>query len=172
MRVEVWPGDTGWNEMAPLVALVYPPDILATIVWRDVTWAHADRRVLVYEGERLVSTVSIYFRNGLLGAASIRIGGIGGVMTHPAHRGCGFASAAMRRADLLFQEDGSAFSVLFCEPKNFAFYRRLGWQIFAGDVMVDQPGGRMKFTVMTPMMRGVTHPSPIGGVVDLCGLPW
>jgi aminoglycoside 2'-N-acetyltransferase I len=170
--LKVQPGDVGWQEIQPLSALVYPPEVLATIVWRDVTWALAERWVLAYDEKQLVSAVGLYPRNGLHDGSKVRIGGIGGVMTDPAHRARGFATAALGCAQALFREIGTDFSLLFSEPKNFAFYTGLGWRVFADDVMVDQPGGRGPFTVTTAMVRDIGKPAPLGGTIDLCGLPW
>jgi aminoglycoside 2'-N-acetyltransferase I len=172
MRVELSGGDQSWAIAEPLVALIYPPEIMATIVWRDVTWAHADERVLVYDEERLVSLAGLYLRQGLHDGSAVRIGGIGGVMTHPAYRARGFASAALRRADDSFRAHGVDFTLLFCEPKNFAFYGGLGWRIFPGVVIVEQPSGRGPFTVMAAMVCDLRKPAPSGGTIDLCGLPW
>jgi aminoglycoside 2'-N-acetyltransferase I len=172
MRVKLRGGDESWAIAEPLMELVYPPDIMATIVWRDVTWAHADERVLVYDEERLVSHAGLYLRQGLHGGSAVRIGGIGGVMTHPAYRARGFASAALRRADDSFRAHGVDFTLLFCEPKNFAFYGGLGWQVFSGIVTVEQPDGRGPFRVMAAMVRAARKPAPAGGTINLCGLPW
>jgi aminoglycoside 2'-N-acetyltransferase I len=172
MRIELRPRSEGWKEVEPLFALVYPPHVLATIVWRDVTWAHADQWVLVYEEGPPVSATGMYLRNGLHDGVPAVIGGIGGVMTHPEFRGHGYASAALGHADAQFHSMGIEFSLLFCEPKNFPFYARLGWRVFAGDVIVEQPTGRGPFTVTTPMVQAVGKPAPLAGTIDLCGLPW
>jgi aminoglycoside 2'-N-acetyltransferase I len=172
MRVELRGGDETWAIAEPLMELVYPPEIMATMVWRDVTWAHADERVLVHDAERLVSHAGLYLRQGSHDGSAVRIGGIGGVMTHPAYRTRGFASAALRRAEESFRAHGVDFALLFCEPKNFAFYGGLGWRVFSGMVIVEQPNGRGPFTIMTTMVRDVSTPAPSVGTIDLCGLPW
>jgi aminoglycoside 2'-N-acetyltransferase I len=172
MRVELRGGDETWAIAEPLMELVYPPDIMATIVWRDVTWAHAAERVLVCDEERLVSHAGLYLRHGLHDGSAVRIGGIGGVVTHPAYRARGFASAALHRAEDAFRAHGVDFTLLFCEPKNFAFYGSLGWRVFPGEVIVEQPGGRGPFTIMSAMVRDLRKPAPAGGMIDLCGLPW
>jgi len=94
------------------------------------------------------------------------------VMTHPACRARGFASTALRRADDSFRAHGVDFTLLFCEPKNFAFYGGLGWRVFPGTVIVEQPNGRGPFAVMTAMVHDASKPAPSGGTIDLCGLPW
>ena len=172
LRIDIRPGDDSWREIQPLVAVVYPPEVLATIVWRDVTWANADERVLVHHGERLVSVVGLYRRAGRHDGVSVRMGGIGGVMTHPEHRRRGFASAGMAEARRLFASQAIDFGLLFCEPKNLRFYGALGWSAFPGDVIVEQPAGRGPFTLMATMVLGCARANPAGGVIDLCGLPW
>lgn len=172
MQIDVRPGDDGWREVEPLMAAVYPPEILATIVWRDVTWAEADHWVLVREEERLIATVGVYWRNGLHDGSPVRLGGIGGVATHPAHRARGHASAALQRAQQLFGEAHIDFGLLCCEPETIAFYAARSWQVFGGELFVEQPGGRQRFTVITPMVRAARRAAPTAGAIDLCGLPW
>ena len=172
MRLAMLPGEAGWTELQPLSALVYPPEVMATIVWRDVTWAHAAWWVLVYREDRLVASAGLHLREARHDGARVRIGGIGGVMTHPAERRRGFATAALQRAHDVFAEQGAQFSLLFCEPKNIAFYTHLGWRVFPGDVIVEQPTGRAPFSIMTAMVQAVGKPAPLAGTIDLCGLPW
>jgi aminoglycoside 2'-N-acetyltransferase I len=116
IEIEIRPGDAGWSDIQPLVERVYPPEVLATIVWRDVTWAHAASWLLVHEGGRPVSVVGLYPRQARHDGERVQIGGIGGVMTHPEHRRRGFAGAALRQARRLFAEQGIDFALLFCEP--------------------------------------------------------
>jgi aminoglycoside 2'-N-acetyltransferase I len=172
VAIEIRPGDASWSETQPLVVLVYPPEVVAAIVWRDVTWAHATSRLLVREGGQLVSVVGLYPRQARHDGEQVLVGGIGGVMTHPEHRRRGFAGIAMHQARRLFAEQGVDFALLFCEPKNIPFYGALGWSIFPGQVIVEQPAGRAPFTLMTAMVLGLVRPAPATGVIDLCGLPW
>jgi aminoglycoside 2'-N-acetyltransferase I len=172
VRIEVRPGDDSWSEIQPLEGVVYPPEVLARIVWRDVAWANADSRVLVHEAGRLVSVVSLYQREGRHDGMPVRIGGIGGVMTHPDHRRRGFARAAMAAARRFFAADRMDFSLLFVEPKNIGFYGALGWRVFPEPVIVEQPAGRAPFALMTAMVSGLARAAPAAGIIDLCGLPW
>ncbi len=171
MRIEIVDGSDGWACAEPLDREVYPPEAMAKVVWRDVTWAHADKRVFVYRDDTPVCHVGLYLRGGTHDGAPVRIAGIGGVMTSPRARRTGCASEAMRAAAIFMDEQRVDFGLLFCETHNVAFYRGLGWRPFDGEVFCRQPQGRICFDLMHTMLlprRG----APEGGVIDLCGLPW
>ena len=170
-RIEVVDGDAGWALAEPLDRECYPPEAMATVVWRDVTWAHADKRVVVHGESGIVCHVGIYFRDGTLDGASVRIAGIGGVMTSPRVRRTGHAGNAMRRASDVMREHEIDFGLLFCEPHNVPFYEHLGWRIFPGEVYCEQPSGHIRFDMMHAMVLPLRL-SPEGRVIDLCGLPW
>ena len=171
MRLEVLSGIEGWPLIAALQGAVYPPDVLAKVIWRDVTWAQADTRILVWEGGEVVCHVGLYERRCTHDGTMRRIIGVGGVMTAPSARRRGYASTAMREAAQLMASRRMEFGLLFCEPHNEKFYEGLGWRMFAGQVFCEQPQGRIRFGLMAAMVL------PIGstartGVIDLCGLPW
>lgn len=169
MFVEILDGDTGWPLVETLDREVYSPEFMATAIWRDIVWAHADRRVVVRDGERVVCHAGLFFREGTLDGMPAKMCGIGGVMTSPTARRKGFASAAMTRAAEAMQ--GADFGLLFCEKHNVAFYAGLGWKDFPGRVDCEQPSGRMSFDMMPRMVLPLAM-RPAGGVIDLCGLPW
>ena len=171
MRIEVLDGEGGWPLVEALDREVYPPEVMATVQWRDVTWAHADKRVVVSDGEGVRCHVGLFWRNGTIDGVGVRMAGIGGVMTSSGVRRKGYASSAMRRAAQLMEEEGTDFGLLFCEPHNERFYGSLGWTIFDGEVWTEQPQGRIRFD----MMHALSLPLRIAaerGVIDLCGLPW
>jgi hypothetical protein len=172
MRTELVDGDGSWQHVEPLEDLVYPPELLETIVWRHVQWAHADKRVLVWDGDTLICHVGIYLRSGLHDGAPVRIAGIGGVQTHPGRRREGTAAAALARASVFMRDEyGFDFGLLFCEPHNDGFYQRVGWEKFGGIVLAEQQSKSSPFTLMgTHLLRGRILPR--SGTIDLCGLPW
>lgn len=91
----------------------------------DPTWCAQQTPVIVVDG-RLVSTLRIWDRHVHLGATPVRMGGIGGVTTHPDFRGRGLASQLMKHAGDFMRSDGYELGVLFTMiPARF--YRRLGW---------------------------------------------
>jgi aminoglycoside 2'-N-acetyltransferase I len=168
-RIEVVDGDAGWALAEPLDRECYPPEKLATVVWRDITWAHADRRVVVHGESGIMCHVGLYFRDATVDGEPVRIADIGGVMTSPRVRRAGYAGQAMQlAADVMREHD---FGLLFCEPHNVPFYQHIGWHIFAGEVYCEQPKGRIRFDIMHAMILPLRL-SPTGRVIDLCGLPW
>jgi aminoglycoside 2'-N-acetyltransferase I len=172
MQLELAAGDESWERVRPLEDAVYTPEVLAAVPWRDVVWANAERRVLVNEDGTLVAHVGLYLRDALLDGAPVRIGGIGGVMTHPSRRRHGLATAALRRALTFFAEQRVDIALLFCEPKMFPLYEALGFRGFDGDILVEQPGGKVRFTLTRTMTQGIALATPTAGIIDLCGLPW
>ena len=170
MHIEVVDGDAGWSQAEPLDREIYPPEVMATVIWRAVTWAHADKRVLVRVDDCVVCHVSLYLRDGSVDGAPARIGGIGGVMTSAPARRTGLASAAMKNAARFMQDAHVGFALLFCEPHNARFYEGLGWRIFDGDTFCKQPSGRIRFGLMPAMILPLQRTPH--GAIDLCGLPW
>jgi hypothetical protein len=170
-RIEVVDGDEGWALAEPLDLEVYPPEVMANVVWRNITWAHADKRVVVHGQGGIVCHVGIYLRDGTHDGAPVRIAGIGGVMTSPPARRCGYAGNAMRLASKAMIEQGVDFGLLFCESHNVRFYEHLGWRTYSGEVYCEQPTGRMRFDLMHTMVLPLRL-APAGRVIDLCGLPW
>lgn len=172
-RIEVNTGDGGWPQAAPLLGAVWPSEVVATLPWRDVVWAHADHRVLVFDLDRsIVGHVGLFIRNAQWDARNVKIGGIGGVATREDSRRRGIASLAMQRAvDELREVHMADFGLLFCEPRHAPLYQKLGWRAFEGNVYIAQPAGRVHFTVTDPYVFDLKI-APRRGTLDLCGLPW
>lgn len=156
-----------------LRAAVYPPEVLATLPGRFFAWAAPQWSVLLWEEDELVARVGLVKRELVSGETKRMIGGIGGVMTHPSKQGRGFASQAMRAASGRFENDlGVSYALLFCRPHLVEFYKRLSWKPFTGKVYVEQPQGKMEFSMNGPMVLDVREPAPLDGTIDLNGLPW
>jgi GNAT superfamily N-acetyltransferase len=174
MRIDISPGEPSWEAAERLLDIVWPDDVVATLAWADVVWAHAGRRVMIREDaspHELVCHVGLFERTASFNDKDVTIGGIGGVGTHPDRRGRGYATAGMRAATDCFAREHKDFALLFCEPHNHAFYRALGWRQFEGEVYVDQPQGRIRFEAMAPFTFDLKL-APRGGIIDLRGLPW
>lgn len=91
----------------------------------DPTWCPSQTPVVVV-GNRIVSTLRIWDRWVHLGSTPVRMGGIGGVSTHPDYRGRGLATKLMEQTAEYLRGDGYDLGLLFTMiPARF--YRRLGW---------------------------------------------
>ena len=156
-----------------LRAAVYPPEVLATLPGRLFTWAAPQWSVLIWDGDELIAKVGMLARDAFHDNAPKRIGGIGGVMTHPAKQGQGLASQAMREASKRFDTDlNVSYALLFCLPALVEFYKRLSWKPFEGKIFVEQPSGKVEFSANGAMVLDVKDQAPLDGLMDLNGLPW
>jgi hypothetical protein len=165
------------GERAALKALtqaVYPPDVLASSPGRHIRWAPADYSLLISAaGGELVSHVGIFVRRGTVDRVPAIIGGVGSVKTHPTAEGRGYATAGLRRAVAILDDEHHVdFSLLVCQDHLLPFYGRLGWLSFPGRLLVDQPSGQMVFTINRVMVRAGHRPAPANGTIDLQGPPW
>jgi GNAT superfamily N-acetyltransferase len=173
IEIDVLNGDASWPTAEPLFDAVWPPDVLEKLPWGHVEWAHADLRVLIEAPSGgLACHVGVYFRTVTWNGRKFHIGGIGGVATREDCRGRGYASLALNAAvQTMRDHEAVRFALLFCEPRNFAFYQARGWHSFGGEIHAEQPGGRIRFDVLAPFVFDFAR-APRDGVIDLCGLPW
>ena len=156
-----------------LGASVYPPEVIAALPGRFVSWAPTQWSLLLWDGDELVTHVGLLVREIVRDGTAVRIGGVGGVLTHPARQGEGFASRAMREAAKRFDTYLKVpFALLFCRTELIEFYKRLMWQPFQGKVYVEQPGGKIEITLNGAMVLDVKERAPLTGELDLNGLPW
>ena len=130
-------------------------------------------RFLVWEGDRLVAHVGVMERTIRVGGQPLHVAGVYSVMTRPADRGKGYASAALREAATFMKEQlgEAAHGLLVCIDERLPFYSRLGWQRVDAPVSFDQPGGRQVNEINTMVLPLRGEPWPAGDV-DLRGLPW
>jgi aminoglycoside 2'-N-acetyltransferase I len=174
IEIDVMNGAASWPQAELLLDAVWPPDVLATLPWGNVAFAHADLRVLVQsEADGLVCHVGIFRRDVTWNGRAMRVGGIGGVATREDQRRRGYASIALDAAIRTLTDEGSIdFALLFCEPHNVPFYASRGWRPFEGDIYAEQPEqGRIPFTAIAPHVLKIRQ-APLRGTIDLCGLPW
>lgn len=152
---------------------VYPPEVLATLPGLQFTWAPQQWHFLVYDDAgQMVSHVGVLTRDVLLNGALVKIGGVGGVQTHPDVRHRGYALAAMERAAAFFADEVQVPFAFLVTLDAMPLYERLSWRRFGGIVTVAQPGGIIPFTENVPMVLSVRRDAPRDGILDLQGLPW
>jgi GNAT superfamily N-acetyltransferase len=177
MRIDVRPvaGLTAEEQAAlrALSAAVYPPDVAASWPGRVFEWAPHQWSVICWDDDgQALSHAGAVVRDGRADGTPARIGGVGGVKTHPGARRRGLASQVIRRAMDLFGGQGVDFALLVCEPHLVPFYERLGWKPHAGDLLVRQHGEAVRFTFNLPMTHPVRTSCPPGVVIDLMCPPW
>ena len=160
--------------LSALSAAVYPPQPSVDKVASRIQWADPQWSILIRdEDHQLVSHVGALTRLGLCDGEQILIGGIGGVMTHPAQRRKGYAAAGVRRAiDFLRQELEVDISLLVCGTDLLCFYQRFGFSAFSGDTFMEQNGVTTAYTSSKVMVMPGKKALPSCKVLDLCGLPW
>ncbi len=116
------------DELLDLLCAVHNPagrDRYTGYIEGDPTWRPSQTPVVVVGG-RIVSTLRIWDRRVHLGATPVRMGGIGGVTTHPDFRERGIATRLMEHAAEYMRDDGYELGLLFSAiPARF--YLRLGW---------------------------------------------
>jgi predicted acetyltransferase len=173
VEIDILNGDAAWKEAEPLYKAIWPPEIVAKLPWAGVVFAHADMRVLVRdESNDVVCHVGIYRREVRWNGRKLSAGGIGGVLTRDDKRRRGYASIALNAAIQTLKDEGSAdFALLFCEPRHGPFYIARGWKPFDGEILAEQPGDRIRFAAIAPLVHDLRRRLR-GGTIDLCGLPW
>jgi len=172
IEIEILSGGASWPLARPLFDAIWPPEVVATLPWADVTFAHPELRVLIATPDGVACHVGLYRRQASWNGRKVRIGGIGGVLTRDDCRNLGYATLALSAAIQTLKDEASTdFALLFCEPKNAAFYDSRGWAPFGGEVYCEQPSGRIRFEAIAPHVFDLRR-KPRDGVIDLCGLPW
>ena len=173
LRIECRDAASAYPEVARLEPAVYTPEKMAHVAWHEVEWAHAERWVLGWLDERLVSCAGIHRREIALDGAPKAIAGIGGVMTHPDHQCRGYSTQVLDEANAAIAADiAPAFSLIFVEPHNVDFYAHRGWGVFEGETIVEERGRRRPFPYMGVMLRDGTEVAPERGTIDMLGKPW
>jgi len=162
------------DALRTLSLAVYPPDEWVDWPGHRLEWAAAEWCVRVWSDHgTLASYVGIVLRRARHNGRPVCIGGVGGVKTHPVARRRGYAALALRRAIEFFRDQPSIdFTLLACEQHLIQYYSQLGWQEFAGQLLVTQLGSATEFNFNRVMVRGVRAAAPLAGTIDLLGPPW
>lgn len=152
---------------------VDPPEDSAIWPGRSIEWTAHQWSVIGWLEGAALCYVGIILREARWNDRAVRVGGIGGVKTHPSSRGRGFATTAIQQALDFFREKGDVdFGLLVCEPDLVPFYERLGWCKFPGKLFVIQRQMTVSFTFNLPMTIPLRLQETLGGKIDLMGPPW
>jgi hypothetical protein len=136
-------------------------------------WRRKDWHVVVESDGRPVSHAGFILRQSVtVDRERLLVGGVGGVVTVPAARGRGFASAGLREVEGCIGEDREvAFAMLFCLEPLTEFYTRRGWLGVSGPVLIGQDKGACE-SPLPAMVRPLGQQDWPEGKVAVEGPPW
>ncbi|HEX6946776.1 MAG TPA: GNAT family N-acetyltransferase [Acidimicrobiia bacterium] len=166
--------DEQTRQLRQLTEAVYPPEEEYDWPGAALEWSRPEMGVRVVDAAGwLVSYVGVLTREALHDGNPVLIGGIGGVKTHPDHRGMGLAALGMEKAtQWLFEHAKADFGLLVCQDELLGYYGRMGWKVFEGTLLTKQRGEKTVFTFNRVMTRDMVATAPTTGVLDLQGPAW
>ena len=140
--------------------------------FNSIQWSSHDWVVLSWLGETLVSQLFLIDREILVGSASLRVAGVGGVATHPDYQHRGFGSQ-VQKASAQFMQKGMKvpFGLLICADETIPFYEKSGWKWVAPEMFFTQDNQPRRLETAVMILPLSSAPWPTGNI-DLCGLPW
>ena len=128
--------------------------------------------ILVYSEDELVSFAAVLERSVRFDDDELTLGGVGGVVTAPEHRGRGFASMAMKESvRVIFRTLKADVGGLLCLNETVGFYEKLGWKLSHAKVMVELKGSNVVWPEAFMFYErdgSCFNPKNI----DVCGRPW
>lgn len=162
-----------WSGMRAMKEAVYPPEDFADDPVRSREWRSPQWWVLVSDAAgRVVSSTGIVLVEGEAEGASVRIGGVGGIATHPDHRGRGLAGHSVDIALQHMADNEATFALLVCREELVGYYEALGWRRFDGTTLNRQRGEMEVFTFNLVMVSDVVSAAPDEGTIDVAGPLW
>lgn len=144
-----------------------PDTVLTEMQWGPVEWL-----VMGLVDGAIVSNVCLLVREISVGNQPLRVGGVGGVMTHPAHQRKGYAGQLLERGHAFLRVELKVdYAHLVCAEERVAYYSKFGYRRMTAPMLVAYKGGKVYFPgpVMVACLSGAPWPE---GPVDLLGNPW
>jgi predicted GNAT family N-acyltransferase len=138
----------------------------------NLQWRPKDLHILADVDGRAETHVGLLQHSITVGDSSVKVCGVGGVVTALESQGKGYASHAMRYAgNFMCREWRVDFGLLFCRDPLVPFYERFGWQKLKEPVEIEQPSGVIQspMNVMILTCRAAGWPE---GRVKLNSFPW
>lgn len=152
---------------------VYPPEEEGAWEGASREWSVPQWGVFVRgDHGKLVSYTGVVRREASVDGQPVSIGGVGGIATHPEHRGRGYAALGMGRALDYLAGNDTDFALLVCRDELVDYYSKLGWVEFEGDLVVTQFGDPETFMFNKVMVGDLGTRAPRSGIIDLKGPPW
>ena len=174
IEIDVLNGDASWPLAEPLFDAVWPPEVVETLPWADVVFAHADLRVLVQtEADDVVCHVGIYRREVTWNGRKIRAGGIGGVATREDRRRQRLRQhrAQCRDPDLEGRRRDRFRAVVLRAAQRAVLHGPRLEAVRGRDLCRTAARAAFASPLSRPMSSNIRR-APRQGTIDLCGLPW
>ena len=135
-------------------------------------WATPDHYVLAYFEGALVGRLGIVDRTISVGDESIRVGGVGGVITRRQWRSQGVGRSLLSETNSFLRTQlGAPFGLLLCRDELRSYYEKGDWRVVPGPVEFTQPTGPAVYPHLAMALRCGEQDWP-AGKIDLQGLPW
>lgn len=134
-------------------------------------WSGSEEYVVLRVDGRLAAMVGMLERTIRVGGREVKVGGVGGVATHPDHRRRGYAGRLLEAAARVLQEKGCRFAMLFCDQKLVEYYGRSNFRKVDAPLFIISRGERMQIHEIK-MVRALSGEDWPPGEIDLQGLPW
>jgi len=135
-------------------------------------WLPKTHHVLVCKDGMTVAHIGFVLQTVTVEGRSIRVSGIGGLLTRPDCRGQGFGRIGMEAVERLIRRQRMArFGMLFCRVQLQPWYERLKWEPVAAPVWIDQPQG-VRQSPLPVMVKCFGPESWPPGAVWLESFPW
>lgn len=165
--------DEDSQSLRELKAAVYPPEGEGEWEGASREWSRPEWGVFVRDGAGdLVSYTGVIRREGSVDGRHSTIGGVGGIATHPDHRGKGYAPLGIGRALDYLVTLQTDFALLVCREQMVSYYQGLGWRLFEGEVRDTQSGEPEVFEFNRVMVGDLNLKAPHHGTIDLRGPAW
>jgi aminoglycoside 2'-N-acetyltransferase I len=137
----------------------------------DIEWGDSQWLVMGWVDGTIVSQVGILVREVCVGEQKIRVGGVGGVATHPGYRRHGYAGLLLWASEQFMRDLGLPFGLLVCGEERKSYYASFGWQPIDNRTIFQNQGKdrEMDGVMMMLPLKDETWPD---GLLNLNGKPW
>lgn len=178
LRVEVFPrghGHSSGSEDSKIAAWHRELFARDQEIIRAFTWQNKNDMgfcLHTYSDGEFVGFAHVFARLARLDDAAVLMGCLGTVMTAKTHQGTGVGSTTVKTAnEIILKSLRADLGALLCKTSLLPFYERLGWRRMSNPILIDQPGGKMRWPHEAMLLLGEEQERSADRL-DLCGLPF
>ena len=161
------------SALRTLSLAVYPPEVAAAWPGRAIEWAAHQWGVIGWDAEGVaLCYVGVILREAHWNDRAVKVGGIGGVKTHPDSRRRGLAAGAIQRCSTSSGDRATSISDCWFARRSWCRSTSASAGKFPGNLIVTQRQATLPFTFNLPMTIPLRLQESLGGKIDLLGPPW